>query len=89
MIVLLLRCGKAKILDVFWLSGCAGNLNCFLIQLDFARRRFIVFDMVILRGRTNETVRYDHWLARAGFGLFMVGLAASLVALYWTAPLDL
>jgi hypothetical protein len=86
---LLLRCGKAKILNVFWPSPCPRNLNCFLIQLDFAPRGFILFDMVILRGRTNQAARYDHWLARAGFGLFMVGLAASLVALYWTAPLDL
>jgi hypothetical protein len=38
--------------------------------------------------RINKAAREDHWLARASFGLFVAGLAACLVALYWTAPLD-
>jgi hypothetical protein len=43
------------------------------------------FSMAI---RINKAAPEDHWLARASFGLFVAGLAAWLVALYWTAPLD-
>ena len=30
----------------------------------------------------------DHWLAQATFGLFVAGLMLSLVALYWSGPVD-
>ena len=46
----------------------------------------------MLREHTDVSVgkaaNSDHWLARAGFGLFVVGLAASLVALYLSGPVD-
>jgi hypothetical protein len=32
--------------------------------------------------------RTDHWLAHAGFGLFVAGLMVCLVALYLGGPVD-
>jgi hypothetical protein len=41
--------------------------------------------MAILRKPSAEA---DHWAVQASFALCVAGLAAWLVALYWTGPVD-
>jgi hypothetical protein len=46
----------------------------------------------MLLSMATGTIRRPHedqWLARAIFGLVLVGLATWLVALYWSSALDL
>jgi len=40
------------------------------------------------RWSAGQDVNKDHWLAQAGFGLFMAGLMVWLVALYSGVPVD-
>jgi hypothetical protein len=64
---------------------CNGRLK---IIPDSTRLCFIRVHNFYMAIRISKAAREDHWLARAGFGLFVAGLAAWLVALYWAAPLD-